>query len=128
MFHAFFDTVESHTLRFFLFSGIEAFSIVFHNNIEYIIVLCNRDLSFRGLSISRDLFYTSAGSFGTDREVRLGLDEYFVLGDNSAASTDSRSFGPIPSGRIVGLPIAVLWPFSRARRLSGAEIDPKSRD
>ena len=83
---------------------------------------------FRGMSVSRDLFYTSAGSYGTDREVRLGLDEYFVLGDNSAASTDSRSFGPIPSGRIVGLPIAVLWPFSRARRLSGAEIDPKSRD
>ncbi len=34
--------------------------------------------------------------------LRLGHQEYFVLGDNSPLSVDSRHFGPIPQSRIVG--------------------------
>ena len=33
---------------------------------------------------------------------RLGAAEYFVLGDNRAASTDSRGYGPVPQSRILG--------------------------
>jgi len=38
----------------------------------------------------------------------LGQDEYFVLGDNRTDSLDSRSFGPVVSGRIDGRVVAVL--------------------
>ncbi len=37
-----------------------------------------------------------------DMSVTLSADEYFVLGDNSAYSTDSRVFGPVKSHQIIG--------------------------
>ncbi|MCX6745392.1 MAG: signal peptidase I [Candidatus Parcubacteria bacterium] len=36
------------------------------------------------------------------QEFKLGADEYFVVGDNRAASLDSRRFGPINKNLIVG--------------------------
>jgi len=49
--------------------------------------------------------------------VRLGPDEYFVLGDNRNHSADSRTFGPIHRDAIRGRPARILLPTSRARRL-----------
>ena len=40
---------------------------------------------------------------------------YFVLGDNSKASTDSRDFGAIASDMVAGRPFLVFYPFSRIR-------------
>ena len=37
-------------------------------------------------------------------------DEYFVLGDNSIQSTDSRVFGPVHGERIVGRVWVRIWP------------------
>ena len=39
-----------------------------------------------------------------------GPDEYFVLGDNPANSTDSRAFGPVPADRIIGRAWLRCWP------------------
>ena len=39
-----------------------------------------------------------------------GPDEYFVLGDNPARSTDSRAFGPVPADRIIGRAWLRCWP------------------
>lgn len=36
--------------------------------------------------------------------------EVFVLGDNRAESVDSRHFGPVPVGAVVGRIVARLWP------------------
>jgi signal peptidase I len=77
---------------------------------------------FRGVRVLRDLFYTDDGSFGVaanpdstkpPSQVSLGPDDYFLLGDNSAASTDSRHFGSVKASQLLGRPLAVVWPRPR---------------
>lgn len=73
---------------------------------------------FRGVRILRDLYYTDDGVHGVpggerpgeSAPVSLGPEDYFLLGDNSAVSTDSRHFGPLKATELVGRPLAVLWP------------------
>ena len=40
-------------------------------------------------------------------------DSYFALGDNSFNSRDSRAFGVVPAGNVVGRGLLVYWPFTR---------------
>jgi len=51
-------------------------------------------------------YYLSEG-----REITLGEDEYFVAGDNRLGSSDSRAWGPITAGRIVGRAWIRYWPL-----------------
>jgi signal peptidase I len=44
---------------------------------------------------------------------RLPPNSYFLLGDNRAASCDSRDFGAVPRSRIVAIVVATYWPPSR---------------
>ena len=83
---------------------------------------------FRGIRVLRDLYYTRVSELGApDPEtgppeappprMTLGPNQYFVLGDNSSESHDSRSFGPIEADDILGRPVAVVWPLARRRWL-----------
>lgn len=47
------------------------------------------------------------------RSLRLGEDEYVVLGDNRANSVDSRSFGIVREDRILGRVVFRFWPLDR---------------
>lgn len=51
------------------------------------------------------------------KEVIIGPDAYFVLGDNSPSSFDSRYWGTVPAANIVGKATLIYYPFSRLRRL-----------
>lgn len=52
-----------------------------------------------------------------------GLD---VRGDNPAASTDSRTFGPVPRSVMVGPVLYRYWPRDRAGRLGEARVRAES--
>ena len=47
------------------------------------------------------------------KEIKLKDNEYFVMGDNRGASSDSRIWGPVPKKLIVGRSIVRLWPFNK---------------
>lgn len=76
--------------------------------------------AFRGVRLWRDQQWLSSsvhGPHGSATRLTLGPDEFFVAGDNSFDSTDSRYFGPIPRRALLGRPLAVCWPPSRWRWL-----------
>ncbi len=50
-------------------------------------------------------------------EVTLGPDEYFVLGDNTRNSRDSRYWGAVPERNIIGKVTRIYWPFTRINAL-----------
>lgn len=41
----------------------------------------------------------------------------FVMGDNRAASVDSKDFGPIPDRTVIGKAVLIYFPFRRIKRL-----------
>ncbi len=45
--------------------------------------------------------------------IQLGSDQYFVLGDFSLRSSDSRDWGPVPGGNIECVVCAIYWPMER---------------
>ena len=71
----------------------------------------------RDLRVYRDVYYTHPigpnARWGLDQPVELAADEYFVLGDNSPISEDSRTWpnGPtIAANLLVGKPLLVHFP------------------
>jgi signal peptidase I len=58
-----------------------------------------------------------------DLDLRLGGDQFLVLGDNRAASTDGRAFGPVPAEALTARVRFAYWP---PRRLSHPARMPTS--
>jgi signal peptidase I len=53
--------------------------------------------------------------------VTLKRDEYFVLGDNRANSSDSRIFGALPRDNIIGRVLLRPWPFTALAKIEVPE-------
>ena len=61
-------------------------------------------------------YYYNRGDFAEEgRKIFVPPGNYFVLGDNSASSQDSRYWGFVPHKNILGEAILIYWPFSRIR-------------
>jgi type IV secretory pathway protease TraF len=56
------------------------------------------------------------GAHAVQRELPLGPDQCFLLGDASFQSRDGRQWGPTALADLVGRPVAVVWPPSAWRR------------
>jgi signal peptidase I len=60
--------------------------------------------------------YMNVGTFlSEDAQVTVPEDSYFVLGDNSGSSRDSRYWGYVPAEDLVGRALIIFWPPSRWR-------------
>ena len=56
------------------------------------------------------------GRFGFENQViDVPMDSYFVLGDNSAHSSDSRMWGFVPKKNVVGRAFLIWWPLQRIK-------------
>jgi signal peptidase I len=47
--------------------------------------------------------------------IKIPAGRYFMLGDNRAASLDSRTWGPIAKSQMIGRAFMVWWPLTRLR-------------
>ncbi len=63
--------------------------------------------------------YLDRGDTSRVGPLRLEEKEYFVLGDNRPSSNDSRVWGPVSEGYLVGKVWFVYWPFSKVKLLNG---------
>jgi len=61
-------------------------------------------------------YYYNRGDFAKEgQEIVVPGDNFFVLGDNSASSKDSRYWGFVPRQNILGKAILIYWPPNRIR-------------
>lgn len=66
-----------------------------------------------GAEISEVEYLSPEVRTGGQVDMQLQAGEYFVLGDNRAASSDSRSWGTLKRSEIIGRTWIRLWPIQR---------------
>ncbi len=61
-------------------------------------------------------YYYNRGDFGQEGQpIRVPPNSYFVLGDNSGSSRDSRYWGFVDKKFLIGKAFLIYWPLNRIR-------------
>jgi signal peptidase I len=67
-------------------------------------------------SLFSSRYYYNRGDFGQQgQEMLVPPGSFFVLGDNSASSQDSRYWGFVPAKNVIGKAMVIYWPPQRIR-------------
>ena len=67
-------------------------------------------------AIFNQIYYYNIGEFGNPgQKIVIPKDSYFVLGDNSVSSRDSRFWGFVPKDNLLGQAMIVYWPLKRIK-------------
>lgn len=81
-------------------------------------VVALRDPRYASRALVKRVAATPGGAVTCDGEVLRAGRGYVVLGDNLAASTDSRVFGPVPRSALLGAAVWRYAPEARRGRLA----------
>ena len=66
--------------------------------------------------VIRNTYYYNKGEYGeTGQKIQVPPNSYFVLGDNSGSSRDSRYWGFVPKELMIGRAELIYWPPQRIR-------------
>lgn len=66
----------------------------------------------------KDRYYYNRGDYGQiNKPVTVPEGAYYVLGDNSASSQDSRYWGFVPSKDVSGKVYKIYWPLNRSGKV-----------
>lgn len=65
-------------------------------------------------AIFKERYYYNRGEFGReDTKAKVPEGYFYVLGDNSASSKDSRYWGFVPRKNLIGKAFVIYWPLTR---------------
>jgi signal peptidase I len=76
-------------------------------------VIIQNDTYRTGVMLDESAYLPAGVRTGGQHTVQLGEREYFVLGDNREASSDSRQWGTLDVSEIVGRTWIRAWPLTR---------------
>ncbi len=125
-----FDICISNRLSIVLGGSIDRFDIVVAKTGEEeivkrvvgipgdVITYQNGVLTVNGTTVKEDYIIDDPNKHHADMdfyELKLGVDEYFLMGDNRTGSTDSRYFGPFHRSDIISKDMLVFFPFNRIK-------------
>jgi len=66
----------------------------------------------------KGVYYHNSGDYGGQSQViKVPNGSYYVLGDNSSSSRDSRYWGFVPKNNLIGKVIVIYWPIHRMKTI-----------
>jgi signal peptidase I len=85
---------------------------------EEILEIKDGKVLINGNTVPGEIYYYNGGDFGKEgQKIHIPASCYYVLGDNSAKSRDSRFFGVVLKENIIAKAVRIYWPIHRVKNI-----------